>query len=625
VTVLIRALAAALLGSLLSAALLAALFVRGAEVRTDLGANPPTLVTGLYHVEHDPGSGLTFAWTGPELAVRLPGADRRVEWTLTMRARAMRADMPTLAVYVDGAHVLSTAAPVDFGEIRVPIPAQPDRRGMLVVVRVSPTFVPGSGDTRQLGVMLDRLTLAPQGVVLPPAETFAGAAAAGGALGAAIALLGVTPGSAIGAALLLGAGQAAMLSRGFAPYAGYATVSARLGVTIGAALVLVAAALQWHTRTRLRNTARFALAFSAGALFLKLLALLHPEMPLGDALFQAHRFQQVLAGNLYFTSVAPGNYQFPYAPGLYVTALPFAGLVARELGDVALLRVVVASADAIAAVLLYFVVVRGWSDRLAGAIAVALYHLIPLGYGVIVGGNLTNSFAQSVAVIALAIVAAPWLRADGWWPPSVLAIALAAAFMSHTSTFAILAVSVLLIALLFRWRGGPALRSAALGLAMAGLAALVLAVVLYYGHFWSTYRSELARIGSETATAAPDAGGRGIVQRLGAVPSYLFPYLTYPILILAVWGAAYLWRRGSRDRLTLSIGGWALGCGLFLVLGVLTPVDMRYYLAAMPAVSMAAAIGASAAWSAGGGSRVASAFLLAWAVWVGVHHWWNRL
>ena len=624
-TAIVRALAAALLGGLLSAAWLAAFFVAGAAVRTDFDVNPPRLMTGVYAVERDPATGLTFAWTGPELAIRLPGADRRVEWTFQMRGRALRADVPELSFYVDGVHVLNAPAPREFDDMQITIPARPDRRGVLIVVRVSPTFVPGGGDTRQLGVMLDRLALAPHGVIVPPADALAGAACAGAALGASIALLGVTPGSAIGAAVLLGAGQSAVLSRGFGPYSGFAVIVARAGVAIGVALVLLAAVLQWRTGKPLRNTARFALAFSAGALFLKLLTLLHPDMPLGDALFQAHRFQQVLAGHFYFTSIAPGNYMFPYAPGLYVATLPFAGLVTRELGDVALLRTVVAAADAVAAGLLYWIVARGWSDRLAGAIAVALYHLIPLGYGVIVGGNLTNAFAQSLAVAALAVITAPWLRADRRWAPLLLAGVLAAAFMSHTSTFAILSVSVMLIAILYRWRGGPALRSASTAVALAAVAGIGLAIVVYYAQFWSTYQSELARIGSETATAAPDAGGRSILQRLAAVPSYLFPYLTYPIVILAAWGGVHLWRRGSRDRLTLSIAGWALGCVLFLVLGVLTPVDMRHYLAAMPAVAMAAAIGASAGWSARGGARVAAALLLAWAVWIGVVSWGHRL
>src|SRR5262245_64169370 len=108
---------------------------------------------------------------------------------------------------------------------------------------------------------------------------------------------------------------------------------------------------QARRRTALRNTARFAVAFSAAALFLKLLVLLHPNMGVGDTMFHAHKFQAVLAGNLYFTSIAPGGYAFPYPPGLYVFTSLFAGLVRRGTADMALLRIVCASADAAAGLL----------------------------------------------------------------------------------------------------------------------------------------------------------------------------------------------------------------------------------------------------------------------------------
>ena len=78
-----------------------------------------------------------------------------------------------------------------------------------------------------------------------------------------------------------------------------------------------------------RRPRRFVVAFSAAALFLKLLVLLHPQMPVGDAMFHAHRFQGVLAGNLYFTSIAPGNYTFPYPPGFYLFAALFAAASSR--------------------------------------------------------------------------------------------------------------------------------------------------------------------------------------------------------------------------------------------------------------------------------------------------------
>jgi hypothetical protein len=384
----------------------------------------------------------------------------------------------------------------------------------------------------------------------------------------------------------------------------------------------------WIARRRsqpLRNTAKFAAAFSAGACVLKLLVLMHPDMPIGDALFHAHRFQGVLAGNLYFTSTAPGGYAFPYAPGLYVAASPFAWLVRREMGDVMLLRIVATVADTIAGLLLYGMAARGWNDRLAGAMAVALFHLVPLSFRILTVGNLTNAFGQSLSIAALALAASPALRATTGGTTIALALLLSAAFLSHTSTFAILSGCGLLIAVLFVWRGGPALRSPGKAIAVATAIGIVLAAALYYAHFVTTYQTELSRLGSETAAAAPDAGGRGAWARAIAVPRYLHIYLGTPLLVLAAAGTIDRWRRGSRDRLTLAIAAWVLTCVLYLIVGILTPLDMRYYLAVIPALALLAALGASWWWRAGGTRRIAAALLLAWIVWTGIGTWWSTL
>ena len=92
-------------------------------------------------------------------------------------------------------------------------------------------------------------------------------------------------------------------------------------------------------------------------------------------------------------------------------------------------------------------------------------------------------------------------------------------------------------------------------------------------------------------------------------------------MILSLAGAAQLWRGGVRDRLGLALAGWGGACLSFLVVGLLTPVDMRYYLAAIPAVALTAAIAAARAWRAGGFQRALAGVLLAWAVWVGVRQW----
>ena len=617
----IRAAAAALLGALASAAWLALFYTSAGGFRVDFAVDPPSAMTGFYRAERDDATGLTFAWTGEEGGLRLPGLDRRVDWMLLVRVRGANpaaSSHPLLTFFVEGLQIHTFQTSHEFHVARVQIPANPARRGAAILMRSSTTFVPGTGDTRRLGVMVDAIELRPEGLVLPHPEIFGRAMLGGAALGAGVALLGVTSSAAIGSAVLLSAGQGATLAYGFGPYTNFPSVVLRLALVTGTVLAWSAWLVRWRARP-LRNTARFAVAFSAGAAFLKLLVLLHPNMPIGDALFHAHRFQGVLAGNLYFMSTAPGGYAFPYAPGLYMAAAPFAGLVQRELGDVVLLRVLTVALEAAFGLLLYSMTVRAWQDRLAGAGAVAVFHLIPLTFRVVTVGNLTNAFAQSLTIPALALIAAP----AGHW--MALSFVLTAAFLSHTSTFAILSVCALITAGLFAWFGDRQHFRAARAIVIASIVAIVLAIVLYYAHFMETYETELARLGSETATAAPDAGGRGAIQRALDVPRLLHLYFGFPVLALAAAGAVDRWRRGARDRLSLAIAGWGIACVAFLLVGVLTPLDMRYYLAVIPAFALLAAAGAAWWWRARGAGRGAAIVLLGWVVWTGGVTWWQTL
>jgi hypothetical protein len=207
---------------------------------------------------------------------------------------------------------------------------------------------------------------------------------------------------------------------------------------------------------------------------------------------------------------------------------------------------------------------------------------------------------------------------------------LAAAYLSHTSTLAILFAATVATAFLLWWRGGPALRSTAAAIAIATAAAAAVAIAAYYAHFMDTYRTEFARIGHETATAAAAAGGRTIGDRLRLVPYSLGTYLSVPILLFACIGAAQLALRRGRDRLTLALSGWMVSCLTFLVIGILTPVDMRHYLAAAPALAIVAGCGAALGWSEAGPTyrtplRIAVAIFLAAAVSTAFHNWWSAL
>ncbi len=622
--VLARLGAMAALGAVLGAATLVVLTAR-ASIRIAFDTDPPRLVSGVFPAERDEGTGLTFAWTGRDMAVRLPGLDRSREWTLTLRARAARADSataPVLSFYADGVQVGTHQTTNAFETIRVAVPPRPQRpRGAVLRIDVSTTVVPGAGDPRALGVMLDELTIAPVGRVLPPPRAVGGAAVGMAAFAAAIALM-TSAGAGAGAVLAVSVGQAAMLSRGFAPYTNYPGAAARLAAAIALGVVLLAA---WTRRGGARPSAaaRFVIIFSAAAMFLKLLVLLHPQMPIGDAMFHAHRFQGVLTGNLYFTSLAPGNYTFPYPPAFYLLAAAFSGLVTRGTADMDLLRVVGMTVDALAGAALYVAVRQSWNAAWTGAAAVVLYHMMPLSFRIFTVGNLTNAFAQSVAVFALAVVAAAPVSRFRAAYVVLLTCIFALAFMSHTSTFALLFCTGVSVAVLFRWRGDAASRESSAAVAMAVLLALSLAVVVYYGHFGETYRAELSRITAETVAAAPDAGGRGLAARARSVPMYLRSYLGLGALILAAAGGWGLYRRGGRDRLTLALAGWGLTCLLFLALGVLTPVDMRYYLASLPAVALAGAAGTSMLWARPTAGRVVAVALVAAVCWGGVVTWYT--
>ncbi|MEO5895873.1 MAG: hypothetical protein ABIS06_09250 [Vicinamibacterales bacterium] len=617
IRLLARAAGCGLLAALLGAAFLAIFYAASPALSIEFDRDLPRLVGGLHPYERDDTSGMTFAWTREQFVLRLPGLDRRVNWTLEVRARGARpvlSDNPELSILADGILLESRQSGPAFEDMRFTIPARPSRpRDAVITIGASKTFSPGPADPRQLGFMLDSARFSPDAIVVAPRAALAGVALAAGILAAGVALLGFAAPSAAIAAVLIATGTALLAAKGFGPYTSFPFTGAWVALWVSLAMVATGRAVEWRSGETLRNTARFALAFAAVGGFMKLLVLVHPDLPIGDALFHAHRFRTVVDGNLFFTSVAPGNYQFPYAPGLYVAAAPFASMVVRDVGDMTLLRVMVVAFDSAAAALLYFAVVRSWSDRRAAAIAVALYLLVPLDLNVETVGNLTNAFAQALAVCALVMISSPAVRLDNRMHLVALTLMLAAGYMSHTSTFAILFPACVTIAAVFYWKGGRALRSPAGAVLITSVAAFALALFLYYGHFGETYRAEFARISSETAQNAPDAGGRTVSGRLAGVPRSVGLYFGVPVVLLAAVGARSLIARRASDRLSLAVLGWSVACLGFLALGILTPVDMRYYLASIPAFAIAGAAGASWLWDRGGSARPAAVALLAWA------------
>lgn len=636
-----RAAAGALLGAILASAALV-LFTRlDPSVRLDFDSDLPRQVTSGFHpVERSPSE--TFVWTTQQATVNLRGLDRDTAWQCVVRLRAARpatAAPADVAMGVDGLTVRRHRPDDAWEEIAVDAAARPGVSGLSLTIATTPTFVPGASDARALGVQLDRIDCGPSGSggLMPPRRALVAAASAGGALGIVFALLAPMLVAALAGSVLVAAAIGFLLSAGVAAYAP-AYLDRVLAVSLWSAGPLVAfAAIRAGAARTLHPATGFVLAFSSAMVCLKLLALLHPSKETVDAVFHAHRLGAVLGGNYYFTQPMPGGVRFPYAIGLYMTAMPLAGIITDH---VALLRTVVVVVEAVAAAALYAALVRGAGDRFAGGLAVAAYHLAPLPYVVIGNANLTYAFGQSVAVIAGALaVALPFDRRLAVAAAALFGVT-ALAFLSHVGIFPVLAVMLVATGALY-WVAGQALRARGAIVAGVSVLAAMFAIGIYYGHFPEVYGSFVERVtsrGETPAGAAPPASVNPSAQpaltigaRVERAAALGVRGIGWPLLVLAAAGV-WLVVRMPRDRLTPALAGWGASFVVFLAFRVIAPVDARYqryadefidrvYYATLPAFAILAAFAVARGCQAGAAWRAAAGVLALASAIIGVRAW----
>lgn len=399
---LVRALVAAIVGAIAGAAAFVALYGWSPAFVAILDTPiTPSIARGLHPSEFERG-GLSFAWTEGRVTLIFEGLDRSRPWTLQLRAKAGRGGglpAPTAAIGVDGTPLTTAPIGPQWQDIRATLPTETRTRPTRITVDIAPTFVPGPGDARTLGVMLDEVRLVPNGWPAAPRRAVTAAASAGAIVAALVVVAGVPVEWAFALVVGFALAQALALTTGAAPYVrgylgGVPTIAGGAGLLAG--LVAGVAAL---VRRPLSAEAGIATSLAAIALVLGLEGLLHPGKAFVDAVFHAHKLDSVLAGHYFFTQPMPSGVEFPYAIGLYVTAAPWAGLTRDH---VLLLRVVVVIAHVLAALSLYPVVRRHWPNPGGAAVAVGAYLLAPLPFVVIGNANQTYAFGQSIATIALA-------------------------------------------------------------------------------------------------------------------------------------------------------------------------------------------------------------------------------
>jgi hypothetical protein len=645
-----------LLGAVAGTLSIVLAFFNDPQLVLEMGQDLPKAARGFYPPEHT--RDLSFAWTSSQAGLLMPGFERSVEWTCAVRLRGGRAatrPQPLVQVAADGIVLARRTATNEYEDLAVTVPTRA-KDGLLLTIASAPTFVPGPTDSRELGVQVQRVTCHPRGrFVLPPRRLIAAAMLSAAAFGAALGGLGLAGWTAAAGTLLVAAGQTIPLTSGFAPYSPYLGTVPWVAFWIAATGVLAAALVERWRRQPLHTSARLAIAFSAGALLLELLALLHPSKAVVDAVFHAHRLQWVLDGRYYFTQPMPDGVRFPYAIALYVVAAPWTYFTENY---VALLKILVSAARAFAGLLLYPMVAKAWNDRSMAVVAVVLFHLVPLPFLVIGYANLTYAFGQSMAVATLVVLATYSFGPRAWLQTAGLFVVASVAFLSHVGIFPLLVAIAFAVAAFYRLFGGGELRSAAKRIALATALAAVFAVAVYYGHFpesYSTLRrvrghddtvaapapasppSGSAAVGSTTALRSPAPPAKSRRERVQRAAVLAVDSFGWPVTILAVVGAVTLWIAGARDRLTLL----AAACGLvylgFVGISATAPIEPRFQryseefisrvnFAVMPVGAVLAARGAVWIWRLNPVMRAAAIGLVAaafvgaskvWLVWMG--------
>lgn len=633
-----RSILGLLAGALCGMAALAAVYARNPAIAMEMDRGAAA-VTGLYDVERVGQE--TFAWTRRDASLVLPGLDRRVPWSCTVRVRGGRADVATLpevVLSVDGVIAATRRTTNEYQDVTVTLPPRPTPSGATVTLTSSDTVQPGPSDRRSLGVMVDRWTCAPadSGLVRPPRQALVAAAAGGAAFGAALALLGLGVLSVVAITAAIGIAQAIPIGWEFGMFTPYAARVPWLAFWIAAVLAAGVRAIEWSAGRRLHAAARFVAIFTAASLYLKLLALVHPSKTLIDVLFHAHRLMWVLDGRFFFTQPMPSGVQFPYAIGLYVFAAPWSLLTSDY---VLLLRIIVSAAEATGCLLLYLLVSRVWGDRLAGAIAAVLFSVVPRAFEIVGNANMTNAFGQSVALATVAAAVLWRLGRRDWWQFAGFTALTAFALLCHVSTFTLLGAILVALSILYWWRGGPDLRAPARSILAALVIAAVFSVAVYYGHFGNAFRSA-ARVRASAASTVTSAAPPETPMRLGAkaveAAKLSVAAVGWPMILLAAIGAVPWWRRGLRDRLSLAVAAWVVTYVVFVASVVLAPVGssfLRYAaefitrvtLATCPAIVVLASLGSARALRRGWAWRAPAAALLVAAGYAGAQLWLDWL
>ena len=530
-----------------------------------------------------------FNWMSSAGRLRLLRVDRSAPLTLSLWVQPAVMRRPVdLTIAVDGTALPTRRLATGLQQVDITLPPSDTTRAV-VGLAVSETLVPGGSDTRTLGMRVEGIALSPaNGSLRVPSASLVEAVVTGLALGAAVAMmLGARP-----LAFALGAAAAGWL--GFllsydgaflGPYPDRVLV---IGIACAlAALLLTLATPGSGGPWGFRAAACIAVVVTA----CKLALFFHPMATVGDSIFHVHRAQVVQRGEYFFTSITPRPFfEFPYPPGLYVVAGPLWETFRSEMEHVWLLRTIVLTAEGLLALALYGVVIANWKNRQAAFLACTTALLVPVGFYTICTSNLTNSFGQSIFGIGVAsLLCAHVWPAKRSWLIAGGTLLVCGGFLSHFSTFSV-GGPLLFACAAAAFLGGQGLpRRAAVALVLALAIASGASIALYYAHFMPVYKRTAERVLAREGEAQQRSMVAPPALKAERVATTVWTEFGVGVLIAAAIAAVLLVRGRTHDPLTLALAGWAAVVLGFWVLGIVTAVEMRASLAALPLAAVAAA------------------------------------
>jgi hypothetical protein len=246
-------------------------------------------------------------------------------------------------------------------------------------------------------------------------------------------------------------------------------------------------------------------------------------------------------------------YRIPYPISLFAIASPLA------MGGVDLvpaLEITTGLADVLVSGLLMFLGFRALDDFRAGALAAVLYQLVPMNPLSFSAGNFTNLFAVAMLTFSFVFLFARAALGTGL-----------ATLLALTAHFGMLLEGVVLwpLWLLLQWLGPKPVRDSR-RLVTAAVLAAFLAAGLYYLGFLHLLMSQYGR------ALSPTGMDSGIVALAGEQLGFVF-------LLTAVLGSLSF----LRARLAV---GWLAATLLFLALDLVTAIEIRYWLQALPLLAL---------------------------------------